>query len=69
MTPGNRLRALAAAMGSSLRRSDQEACDLRGRDGALAAGRAVHTELAVAFPATEGLDTDAEGFGEAPLMR
>ena len=41
----------------------EQARDLRGRDGALAAGRAVDTELAVAFPAAEGFDADAEGLG------
>ena len=47
---------IAAALG-------EEACDLRGRDGALASGSAVHTELAVAFPTAERLDADPEGLG------
>ena len=58
-------RFVAAALG-------EQASDLRGRDDALAARRAVDAELAVALPAAEGLDADAErlgGFADAIRCR
>ena len=68
ITPGKRFLALACGDRFLVPAFGEQARDLRGGHGALAALGALDAQLAVAFPAAQRLDTHAErlrGFADA----